>query len=79
MGGEVDQLDGETCDEDVAPDHLVLEEFGDEPAKAEGFLFGFETGDFFVLAGTGGFLGDEDQLRLELGDGFVDGQGLRAL
>ena len=57
----------------------MLEEFGDEPAEAERLLFGFEAGDFFVLAGAGRFLGDEDQLRFELGDGFFDGEGLGGL
>ena len=78
-GGEGDELDGEAGEEDVAPDFLVLEEFGDEPAEAEGLLFSFEAGDFLVLAGAGRFLGDEDQLWFELGDGFFDGEGFGGL
>ena len=77
--GEGDELDGEAGEQDVAPDSLVLQEFGDEPAEAEGLLFSFEAGDFFVLAGTCRFLGDEDQLRFELGDGFFDGEGFGGL
>ncbi len=72
-------MDGEAGEEDVAPDSLVLEELGDEPAEAEGLPFSFETGDFLVLAGAGRILGDEDQLRFELGDGFFDGEGLGGL
>jgi hypothetical protein len=33
--GEADELDGERGEQDVAPDLLVLEQLGDEPAEAE--------------------------------------------
>ena len=77
--GEADELDGERGEQHVAPDALVLEQLGDEPAEAEGLLFGCEAGDFLVFAGAGRFLGDEDQLWFELGDGFFDGEGLGGL
>lgn len=74
---QADQLDGQAGEQDVAPDGLVLEEFGDEPVETEAGFFGFEARDGFVL--TSSFAGGEDQLRLELLNSVFDSQAFRCL
>jgi hypothetical protein len=59
--GQADELDGEGREQDIAPDGLVFQKLGGEPAEAEGLLLGGEAGDIVGFPG-GGFLGDEDQL-----------------
>ncbi len=75
--GEADELDGEGGEQHVAPDALVLEEFGNEPAEAEFGVCACFTLRPLTLApsprgGEGGVAGSEDdrgfEVELELGE-----------
>ena len=70
----------QTGKQDVAPDGFVFQQFGDEPAEAEGFLLGIKAGDGFVVVGTdGGFFGNEEEFGEESITGFADRHRFRSL
>ena len=73
-------LDGQRGEQHIAPDALVFEEFGDEPAETEFLFFRGKAGDFFCLPRRrSGLAGYEDQVGFEPGCSLFKGNGFRRL